>query len=379
MTATARTRLPWLIAAAAGLALGLWSGLARLGWVIPPLAAHHPTAHGPLMVGGFLGALIGLERAVALGRRWAYAVPALAAASTAWTAFEPSWRPAAWLLTAASLAACAVSVELLRRRDDLAGRTMALGALAWLAGNAQWAVSGLVLIAVPWWAAFLVLTILGERLELARVLDPPPRARTAFVLSLALFSGGLLAAYVDHDLGPRGFGAGLVALAAWGLRWDLARRTRLASPRHRFTAAAILGGYFWLAVSGAIMLVWGGALGGLPWDAALHALFFGFVFSMIFAHAPIVARVVIGRELAYSGAFYGHLALLHLSLLLRLGAGLLGSVEGRALGAALNVAAIAVFLLNTLRAAIRGPARESRGPVHSTDRSNEPDSLRNSL
>ena len=361
MAAEVRTRLPWLALAALALVFGLWSGLARLGWVIPTLAAHHPTAHGPLMVGGFLGTLIGLERAVALGRRWGYVVPALAASSTLWTVLRPDWRPAAWLLTVAAGVAVAVFGEMLNRRDDLATRVMALGVLAWLLGNAQWAVSGLLLIAVPWWAAFLVLTILGERLELARVLEPPPRARTAFALSLALFIGGLLLAYVDHDLGARAFGAGLLALAAWGLRWDLARRTLHASPRHRFTAVAILGGYLWLAVSGAIMLIRGGLLGGLPWDAALHALFLGFVFSMIFAHAPIVAQVVVGRELGFSPVFYVHLALLHLSLLLRVGGDLLGSSEARAFGATLNMVAIAAFLLNTLRAALKGMAAEDSG------------------
>ncbi len=34
-------------------------------------------AHGPLMVGGFLGTVIGLERAVALGKPWPYAAPLL--------------------------------------------------------------------------------------------------------------------------------------------------------------------------------------------------------------------------------------------------------------------------------------------------------------
>ena len=315
------------------------------------------------MVGGFLGALIGLERAVALGRRWAYLTPALAAASTLWTLASPQWRPAAWLLTAASLVACTVFVAMLRRRDDLATRTMALGTVCWLLGNLQWAASGLNLIAVPWWGAFLVLTILGERLELAGVLEPPPQAKTTFVICLSLLLGGLLAAYVYHDLGLRGFGAGLLALAAWGLRWDLVWCTMGASARHRFTALTILGGYVWLAVAGACMLIWGEHLGGLPWDAALHALFLGFVFSMIFAHAPIVARVVLGRELSYSGAFYGHVVLLHLSLLLRVGADLTGSFDGRAFASLLNIVALAAFLLNTLRAAIEA---STQGPLVET-------------
>ena len=37
--------------------------------------------HGPLMVVGFLGTLIGLERAVALGRLWPYGIPMLSGVS----------------------------------------------------------------------------------------------------------------------------------------------------------------------------------------------------------------------------------------------------------------------------------------------------------
>ncbi len=353
MAADPRARLPWLAAAAAALVLGVWGGLARLGGVIPPLVPHHALAHGPLMVGGFLGALIGLERAVALGRWWGYAVPALAVASTAWTAVSPASRPAALLLAAASGLAVLVFVAFLRRRADLAVAVMGLGALCWLAGNVRWAMSGMLLAAVPWWAAFLVLTIMGERLELSQVLAPPRRSRVAFIGSLVLVLGGLLVAYADHDLGLRAFGAGCLALAVWGLRWDLARRTLRFGGRHRFTAVCLLGGYFWLALAGALMLLWGGHLGGLPWDAALHALFLGFVFSMIFGHAPLVARLVLGLELPYTPAFYVHLALLHVSLLVRVGGDLAGSPAGRTTGAVLNMVALAVFLMNTLRVAIR--------------------------
>lgn len=346
------TRILWMAGAAVALGLGTWGGLARLGWVIPPLMPHHVLAHGPLMIGGFLGALIGLERAVALGRWWAYLVPALAVASTGWMAFRPETGPAAWLLVAASGVAFFVYGELLQRRDDLAMWVMAVGTLAWLAGNLTWATGGMVIAAVPWWGAFLVLTILGERLELSQVVAPPRRSRIFFVAGLAVLVGGLLLSYLDHELGLRAFGLGLAALAAWGLRWDLARRTLRFGGRHRFTALCLLGGYFWMLVSGAMMLIWGGELGGLPWDAALHALFLGFVFSMIFGHAPLVAKSVLGVELPYSPSFYFHLSLLHLSLLLRVGADLAGSTLGRSVGSTLNMVAIAVFLLATLRAGL---------------------------
>ncbi len=55
---------------------GLWAGLLRLGWCGPLLQATLPSAHGPLMVCGFLGTLISLGRAVALDRTWTFLAPA---------------------------------------------------------------------------------------------------------------------------------------------------------------------------------------------------------------------------------------------------------------------------------------------------------------
>ena len=70
-----RIRLPLAALGVLALLAGLWAGLIRIGWPLPPLEPALPLAHGPLMVSGFLGTLIGLERAVALGRPIAYAVP----------------------------------------------------------------------------------------------------------------------------------------------------------------------------------------------------------------------------------------------------------------------------------------------------------------
>ena len=59
-------RLPLLAMGMIALLTGLWAGLLRLGWDLPLLRPTFPALHGPLMVSGFLGTLIGLERAVAL-------------------------------------------------------------------------------------------------------------------------------------------------------------------------------------------------------------------------------------------------------------------------------------------------------------------------
>ncbi len=63
-------RQPILAIGLLSMACGLWLGLVRLGWNLPLPWPDRLIAHGPLMVCGFLGTLISLERAVALGARW---------------------------------------------------------------------------------------------------------------------------------------------------------------------------------------------------------------------------------------------------------------------------------------------------------------------
>ena len=70
-----RIRFPLLAVSLLLLLAAIWAGMVRLGWRWPVLLPALPISHGPLMVSGFLGTLIGLERAVALGVRWAYLGP----------------------------------------------------------------------------------------------------------------------------------------------------------------------------------------------------------------------------------------------------------------------------------------------------------------
>ena len=60
-------RLPFILISILALLAGIWSGLIRLGWAWPSINPALPMDHGPLMVAGFLGTLIALERSVALG------------------------------------------------------------------------------------------------------------------------------------------------------------------------------------------------------------------------------------------------------------------------------------------------------------------------
>ena len=60
------------------------------------------------------------------------------------------------------------------------------------------------------------------------------------------------------------------------------------------------------------------AMPGAIYDALLHAVFVGFVLSLVFAHAPLIFPAVLGLPLTYRPALYLHVGVLHLSLIARL-------------------------------------------------------------
>jgi hypothetical protein len=78
---------------------------------------------------------------------------------------------------------------------------------------------------VWWWADFLVLTIVGERLDLSRLQRPTAGSCLAFVLAAGVLLVGLGLAALAPDDGMRLVGVGFVALAAWLGIFDIARRT----------------------------------------------------------------------------------------------------------------------------------------------------------
>ncbi|MBW2398374.1 MAG: metal-sulfur cluster assembly factor [Deltaproteobacteria bacterium] len=342
-------RLPLLAAGLLSLVAASWGGLVRLGWPWPIPEPAWVSAHGPLMVCGFLGTLIGVERAVGIERRWAFAGPIITGlgALSLLTAF-PGRVPAS-LMSVGSLVLVAVFSSLLKRQRDLATVTMGVGALCWLVGNLLWLSGFSVPQLVPWWMAFLVLTIAGERLELSRFLTPPAGAMLGFGASTSTVLAGCSLSLMQPDWGVRVFGLGLLGLTAWLARHDVARATLSRSGLPRFVAVCVLSGYCWLAVSGALGIGLGSAGAGPNYDAFLHTLFVGFSLSMVFGHAPIIFPSVLNRPLVFRRAFYFHLIVLHTGLVMRLAGDMAGVSELRLCGGLFNAAAIGIFLINTIR------------------------------
>lgn len=348
-------RAPLLALGFVGLLLGVTAGLARLGYRMPDVSSAASAWHGPLMIGGFFGVVIALERAVAIGRYVAYLGPLLGGlGSLAIAIGEPV--AGAWLMFAGSVVLLGASLDVLRRQRALFTLTLALGAACWVVGNLAWALGTEVFGVVTWWLAFLILTIAGERLELSRFLPPSPMARRVFVAILVVVFAGLVAP--RRPLGASVFALGLLALSGWLLKQDIARRTVRKQGLTRFIAVCLLSGYAWLAVGALTMFVGGFAAGTRAYDAAVHALVLGFVFSMVFGHAPVIFPAVLRVAVPYQPSFYVPLALLHGSLAVRLAGDAAERYDWTRAGGLLNALALAAFIAFTATAVLRARTKE---------------------
>jgi hypothetical protein len=357
-------RVPFLIVALASMFYGVWMGLLRLGWILPLPWPNQLILHGPLMIGGFLGTLIGLERAVGLARPWAYVGPALSASGAVLLVLGPPGPSGVWLIAAASATTIAVFVAIVRRQPSLFAATMLAGAICWFVGNVEWLGRLAIYRVVFWWVGFVVLTIAGERLELNRVLRPTVATRATFVACVAVFVVGATWIGVMPDRGATVLAVALIAMAAWLGANDIARRTIRQRGLTRFMAVCLLVGYMWLGAAGILLLATGATSPGTAYDAILHAIFVGFVVSMIFGHAPIVFPAVLGVPLRYRSIFYVHLVVLHASVAMRIIGDLVDQVGRlRAWGALGNAVAIALFVIATAGSLSSKAGRASTFPT----------------
>lgn len=332
------------------LVTGIWGGLLRVPMTLPLPVEHANwiTFHGPLMVCGFLGTLISLERAVGLRALWAYLVPLLAGVSAVVIASGALASWPRWTLTLGSALFVVVMARIWSIQPALSNVVIALGAVAWTGGSLLWACGHEIQQVVLWWLTFLLLTILGERIELTRFQKSSPWSRPWLLTALGLLGAGLAIGLLAPRAGGVLTGPALLALAGWLMRFDLAWRTLRHPGLPRFMAVCLLSGYGWLTASAVLVGAAWPQTSGAIYDATLHTFFVGFVFSMIFGHAPVIFPAVLGLPVQFRGTAYVPLLVLHASLLLRLVGDLVNWPPARVWGAAGNAIAVGLFLLNTV-------------------------------
>ncbi|WP_374257226.1 hypothetical protein [Aquabacterium sp.] len=356
----------WRLVLMAWVAISLFSGiiggLLRAGVSLPPLLASSAwggqavALHAALMMCGFFGTVIGVERAVALRRPWAFAAPLLTAgAAGAWLTGHVTLGTTAALLASGMFAV--VNAAIVRKQAATHTWLLLIAGGMWGVGNLCFAWLGLQDVTVASWFSFLTLTIAAERLEMSRLLKRPAWASPLLMLIVAMQVLSVITTLYDPRQGGVAFGLSLVALAGWLGCFDIARQTVRAHGLSRYMAICLLGGYIWLLAAG---LSWMTYANGSPTrDAALHGLGLGFIVSMVMGHAPVILPAVAGIKLHFDRRFYVPLLALHLSLLWRLGGGALRP-EWKAMGATLNALSLLLFALTVASAAWSWQQRHPR-------------------
>lgn len=345
MSGTYRYAYVLMPAAMLALVLGIITGWERLGWQTARELPHGE--HGGLMVACFLGGLVMLERAVAIGKPWSYSGSALCAVGLILFLLDLPY-----LATVSITLAAAVYVFMLVRQQSMhhekSNLISLLGAFCLLTGNALLLIHDLYPISVNWWMGFLLFTILGERLSLSQELSS---GNIWSLILVILVITGLLLPF--HGAGAPVFGSGLLLTGLWLLFSE--RYSFRINKLKRYMNLAIVFACGWLVVTGTLLLA-----DPTYYDALLHSFFVGFTFSMIFAHAPMmVPRVFRFDAKLYHPAFYYLLIALQLSLISRI----LGSLQGHELmirwGGLLNGVIILAFLL-TMALVVWSGRREIR-------------------
>lgn len=354
-------RFVFLAFAGVSVLTGLTAALALLGYLGGTRAATLAADHGPLMIFGFVGGAIGLERTVAVRTRWAWAGPVCSALGVVTLLAGLPVAVPALLFTGSFLLLGLVYATVHRRQATAAVIAQAAGVIGAVSATLLWGFGdGGFAAAMPPAVVFVVATIIGERLELARIpvtAGNPEPLITGLVLALA--AAGILfvaAPEVGHPL----MGLLLVAVAVVTARVDVARRLVRAQGLPRFSAVCMLAGYLWLGLAGLLWVAFPRTTTGFLYDAAVHAVFLGFVISMIFAHAPIILTAVIRRPLPYHPVMYVPVALLHGGLALRLLGDAREAVPLWQAGGVINVLAVLTFLLTGVTLSVLASRRRAR-------------------
>lgn len=368
-TSSAGSHRAWLmVGAGISLLAGLDGALLLLGVWSPVMSTRLSKWHGPLMVLGFVGTVICLERAVALGHRLAYLVPAMSGFGVivllAPLPFD-SARAGLALLTLAQLGLLTIYVPLWRRSHDDAVVIQGAGAFCAAGAAALLTTGAHVSQIVGWLACYMILTICGERLELSRLTMARNRALSALCLAVV---AALLVSVVSPAIGWRVLGVVLIGLAVWLCRHDVARGGLRRGGQAAYIGTLLMIGYLWLATAGIVCTIQRPPTSRNGYDAVVHSLFLGFTMGMILGHAPIILPAVLQVRLEWTTWFWLPAFLLEASLLVRIGIGD-GLDRSAAVQAGGTVNVLSLLTLVAVIATHIQPRTRARTHLKSTPRS----------
>lgn len=307
-----KIRIPFMLFAFANLLTGMLAGLIRMGWEFPVsgMAVHH----GAIMVGGFLGTLILLEKVIPLKKKLLFAFPIINALSLLMVV-PGLYSLGLLFLIIGSIGLLLVFILYFRRQpNDLSMMIMIIGACCQIIGHTMLIVKQFYPLAFPWWMGFILFIIVGERLELSKFLPVTRQNKNVLVGFVLLFLIGICLPF--HGMGKYLTGSALVSVAVWLLRYDIISIALKKDGLTRFSGFALLAGCMALLATGIFLIF----LPDLPfaYDVIVHSFFLGFAFSMIFAHGPFILPGVLGINVKpYHPLLYLPLITMLISLVLR--------------------------------------------------------------
>ncbi len=336
-------KIPFMLLVLASLLTGILTGWFRAGFNIPALGGLY-LDHAAIMTGSFLGTVILIERIVAMKKIYLFAFPIINASSLIF--YFLNLEEIAFLcLIIGALGLFYVFFLINKKHSDLPHQIMWAGTAAWLIGNVHLLIFHGYAHSILWWMAFLLLTIVGERLELSRFLPISSTKRKALVFLLFVF---LISCILPFHLGGQMLtGITLLLIAFWLMFYDMARKSVKKPGVHRFSAIALFFGYGWLVLSGLLFIL--NDTGFISYDSLIHSFFLGFVFSMIFAHAPIILPGVLGINYKpFHSSLYLWVLLFQLSLIIRIVGGMFRFPLWKQYASLANGILILCFILNLM-------------------------------
>jgi nitrite reductase (NO-forming) len=349
-------RLAILIWAVIACLTGLMTAFARIG--LSPFAQSPElvSVHGALMVFGFLGTAIGMERGVAYHAgsadhpRWGLIAPLLGALGVvsvfilALIPSLPSWWPAIpgafWAASMFELSAVYIGIWSWQNSVTLIIQMM--GSLTGALGMILYACSVPALRLAPMWMVFLVLTIIGERLELARVSFTGKFVENTLITAAATSVIGAILILIISEVGYVILGLSFLVLLITMLSHDIARHTFKLPGMTGFMGVAMLCAYTW-GIIGSLMWIFLPQTDLFSQRSAFALVCFdlGFTMTMVIAHASIIVPAIIRRPMPFSTLMWIPLVALESGLAI----GAIGTVRGsEVIGQAGSVIAILSLL-----------------------------------
>jgi hypothetical protein len=311
------------------LILGLIAGLSRFGLLSTHLSIHH----GVVMLNGFAGGLITLERTLSKPILTNLLSLSMLVAGVIFTSLDLPWG--LWLVTGAIVLMILEEVRASTTHHWAYHLTQLIGLLCWLTANVKFQFSHFYPVAVPFWQAFILMMIMATRLKkIDRIHD------LALVITLWLYASSI---YLPFHSPASSLSSILLLIVALGvLRVEL-----------RYSSDA---GYRLFIVYGWLVAT---AIGTLfsdyfpySYDFVLHCFFLGFLFNMIFLNASkaIISKLGVADVPLAEGVW---MILMSVGVLVRVIPGdIFGYHDYRVIGSLLSTLAIAGFIASVLRAVV---------------------------